>query len=244
MTQIDETLFELEPKQPKGRKAKKKEPRPSDDLLSALQFVALAQVKRSTKLQERFCVISNGWVCACNATLMVAAPVQVDLDCAPLTFVLIDALNQTKTELSITKQSEKVIIVKSENIEVSVECAPEYPQLIAPDELLINANNTFLDALNSVVWLADEKSKNNEFSSVRVTDKELSTLSKDGDTATCEHDIDIHPNFIKALPKVAALAVIKCRKSLIGLGYSDCSMTFFFNDGSFIKSACFDTVPF
>ena len=244
MTQIDDTLFELEPKQPKGRKAKKKEPRPSDDLLSALHFVALAQVKKSTRLQERFCVISNGWACACNGTLMIAAPVQIDLDCAPLTFVLIDALNQTKTELSITKQSEKVIIVKSENIEVSVDCAPEYPRLIAPDEFLISADDKFLAALHSVMWLADEKSKNTEFASVRVTDRTVSTLSKDGDTAECEHDINIQPNFIKALPKVSALAIVKCKKSLIGLGYSTDSITFFFNDGSFIKSACFETIPF
>lgn len=48
------------------------------------------------------------------------------------------------------------------------------------------------------------------------------------------HGLDLPPNV--PLPKEFITALVKCKKNLTGFGYSNCSATFYFEDGSWLRT--------
>ena len=224
-------------KSPRQRATKKKatsfEPNPADSLLSALKFISVAQ-KKVGPPEAQFCKISHNWACASDGILTVAHPIEEDLTACPQTLLFIEALGKVKSDLSIAQINERNIVVNSGNFRGLIPCVSENEiSITAPDPQIVPLNNDIKTALSSVLILATEGAPVATYATVLL--QANSAVSTNG-AAMLEywHGIDLPPGML--LPKAAAVAIAKSPYDLTGFGYSGPSATFYFSNGSFIKT--------
>lgn len=220
-------------KKPRARRAKKVEQsETAASLIAALKFVSVAQKKIGTTTQQ-FCAISGNWIAASNGVLMAGAKVEEDLTACPHTFQLIDALAKCGQELNITQLSENTLSIKSDKFKAQIPCALLHElELTAPDENIAVIDDRIKAALENVACLASDTAPNAIHAAIFLT--EGSAVATNG-FAILEywHGLNLPPML---LPKASAAAIVKAPGSLVGLGYSGPSATFWFDNGSFIKT--------
>lgn len=228
---------QAEKKKPRARRKKASEaPNAAANLIAALKFIAVAQKKVGT-VPQQFCGISGNWVVACNGVMMVGTKVEDDLTACPHTYQLIDALVKCGQELNITQLSANVLSVKSDKFKALIPCVGfdelELPQ---PDPQIAAIDDRIKAAFDAVACLATEGAPNAVHAALLL--QSGSAVATNG-FALVEywHGIDLPPGML--IPKASAVAVAKAGKPLVGFGYSGASATFWFDDGSFIKTQLF-----
>lgn len=228
------------PKKPRSRARKqaagvssKKTANPAASLIAALKFVAVAQ-KKAGPTNIQFAHITHHWAAAFDGVLTVAAPVEEDLEACPHTLQFIDALSKAGDELAITQLTANTLAVASGVFLALVPCVgfDEVP-IPAPDPQCAVIDDRIKTALAAVAGLATEGAPNATYAAVLL--QANSAVATNG-AALLEywHGIDLPPGMM--IPKVAAAAIAKASKTLTGFGYSGASATFYFEDGSFIKT--------
>jgi len=231
---------EAPPKKPRSRARKqaaggngKKTANPAASLIAALKFIAVAQ-KKAGPTGIQFAHITHHWAAAFDGVLTVAAPVEEDLEACPHTLQFIDALSKAGDELSITQLSPNTLAVSSGVFRALVPCvAVEDVPIPPPDPQCAVIDDRIKAALAAVAGLAMDGAPNATYAAVLL--QAGSAVATNG-AALLEawHGIDLPPGLM--LPKAAASAIAKASKALTGFGYSQSSATFYFEDGSFIKS--------
>lgn len=216
-------------KQASGKKAEN----PAAGLLAALKFVSVAQ-KKSGPVETQFCRIFGGFVTATNGVLTAGARVEEDLQTCPHTMQMIAALSKVAGDVSIVQLSENALSVASGSLRALVPCVTfaQLPQVM-PDESCATIDDRIKTAFADVSGLATEGAPNATYAAVLL---QAQTAVATNGAALLEawHGIDLPPGMM--LPKCAAVAVAKAKPSLQGFGFSQSSATFWFEDGSFIKS--------
>ncbi len=233
------------PARPKRRRAAPKpkaEPvpevaNPAAGLLRALKFISIAQKKAGTPVQQ-FCNLSYHWAAATNETLTVATRIEEDLTACPHTLSLIDALSKCSGELAITQLSPHTLAVDSGVFKGLVNCASfDEIQIPAPDPQCAVANDRIKFALGAVACLATDGAPTARNASVLL--QSGSAVATNGHALLeAWHGVDLPPNLL--IPKLSAVAIAKCDKVLTGFGFSPSSATFWFEDGSFIKTQLYN----
>lgn len=216
----------------RGRKAKLKET-PASLLLEAVKFLKPAQAKTGTP-QQQFCIACNNWVIATNEILTIGCKIQEDLNATVHTYQLEEALKKVESDLAITQVSETALAITSGDFKALVPCLPTGSFEIAPpDEACAVVSDALKPALEAAALLVNENSPETKFAAVLL--QAGSCVGTNG-AALVEywHGIDLPPNLL--LPRQAAQAVSKCKKTLTGFGFSETSATFWFEDESFIKT--------
>lgn len=223
-------------KKPRARRKKAEVSSVAASLVAGLKFVAVAQKKVGT-VPQQFCGISGNWVVACNGVMMVGTKVEDDLTACPHTFQFIDALAKCGQELSITQLSANTLSVKSDKFKALIPCVGfdelELPQ---PDPQIAAIDDRIKAAFEAVACLATDGAPNAVHAALLL---QSGTAVATNGFALLEywHGIDLPPGML--IPKASAVAVAKAGKSLTGFGYSGASATFWFEDGSFIKTQLF-----
>lgn len=231
------------PKKPRSRARKqaaggsgKKTPNPAATLIAALKFISPAQ-KKAGPTNVQFAHVSHNWAAASDGVLTIAAPIEEDLSACPHTLQFIDALSKAGDELSITQLTANTLAVASGVFRALVPCVgfDEVP-ITAPDPQCAAIDDRIKAALAAVAGLATEGAPNATFAAVLL--QANSAVATNG-AALLEywHGIDLPPGLL--LPKAAASAIAKSSKTLTGFGFSQSSATFYFEDGSFIKTQLF-----
>jgi len=219
-------------KKPRARRKKAEVSNVAASLIAGLKFVAVAQKKAGT-VQQQFCGISGNWVVACNGVIMVGTKVEDDLTACPHTYQFIDALAKCGQELNITQLSENTLSIKFDKFKALVPCVGfEELELPQPDPQIAAIDDRIKAAFESVACLATDGAPNAVHAALLL--QSGSAVATNGH-ALLEywHGIDLPPMLI---PKASAVAVAKAGKPLTGFGYSGASATFWFDDGSFIKT--------
>ncbi|UDF60277.1 putative replicative clamp [Pseudomonas phage Kopi] len=220
-------------KQAAAGKNKAKGPSPAASLLAALKFVAIAQ-KKAGPTNVQFGHIAHNWAAASDGVLTVAHPIEEDLVACPHTLQFIDALSKVGEELSITQLTANALAVSSGAFRALVPCVgfDDVP-ITAPDPQCATIDDRIKTAFAAVAGLATDGAPNATYAAVLL--QAGSAVATNG-AALLEawHGIDLPPGLM--LPKAAASAIAKASKALTGFGYSQSSATFYFEDGSFIKS--------
>lgn len=208
-------------------------------LVEALRFVAVAQLPIGNPFQTHT-IIQRGWAVSYDGTLAIGAPVQEDIDACPHTMLFLEAITKCSGNYSIVKADADRITIKSDRFKVVVPCA--LPEILAPqypDPQTHMLNEGFIDALDTIGFLASETGQHVVTSSVLVrsgsciaTDRRL--------VLEYWHGNDLP---VMQLPKVAVAAICKAKKLLVGLGYSGNTATFYFDDGSWIRSQLHPGTP-
>lgn len=219
-------------KQAEGTTAKKTT-NPAASLIAALKFISVAQ-KKAGPVNIQFGHIAHNWAAAFDGVLTVAAPIEEDLTACPHTLQFIDALSKAGDELSITQLTANTLAVSSGVFRALVPCVAfdEVP-IMPPDPQCAVIDDRVKAALAAVAGLATDGAPNATYAAVLL--QAGSAVATNG-AALLEawHGIDLPPGLM--LPKAAASAIAKASKALTGFGYSQSSATFYFEDGSFIKS--------
>lgn len=237
-----ESNIEAPKKKPRGRRqaaggSGKKAPNPAASLIAALKFVSIAQ-KKAGAVNMQFCHIAHNWAAAFDGILTVAAPIQEDLAACVHTLQFIEALSNADENLSVTQLGPNALAVSSGAFRALVPCVDfgEVP-IPPPDPQCAALDDRIKTALAAVAGLATDGAPIATYAAVLL--QAGSAVATNG-AALLEawHGIDLPPGLL--IPKAAAVAVAKAGKTLVGFGFSQSSLTFYFEDGSFIKTQLYN----
>lgn len=209
---------------------------PATMLLKAIKFLEPAQSKTGT-VNETFCHLSHGWAAASNGILTIASKIEEDLTACPQTKPFIDALNRVETDMSITQLSAGFLSVSSGDFRAVVPCAPmDQVPISPPDEPVAVIDDRLKVGFKAVLKIPNEASPRPEYAGVLL---QAGSIVATNGAIIFEfwHGIDLPPNML--IPKIALTAILKAKSPLAQLGFSERSVTFWFEDGSFIKTATF-----
>ncbi len=106
-------------------------------------------------------------------------------------------------------------------------------QFAAPDQMIVGITNEFKEAIKAVGILADENSDHVLTASVLMNGPSVVSTNR---KVILEfwHGLDLPPNI--PLPKQFVAALIKQKKDLVGFGFSNCSATFYFEGGCWLRT--------
>lgn len=221
----------------RGRKKKEEVFNPAKKLTESLKFLKPVQKKNGT-VQQQYCSVGAHWAAASNEVMTIGVKIEEDLTACPHSLQFIEALSKTSEELSITQLSNTAICVASGSFRAVVPCVPMGSVEIAtPDEPCAVIDDRIKDAFAFLAPITTDKAPDATFGGVWL--KAGSAVATNGHLlAEYWHGIDLPPGML--IPKAAVTAVAKSKKPLSKLGFSNCSVTFWFEDESFIKTQLYE----
>jgi len=212
-------------------------PNPATMLLKAIKFVSAAQAKNGT-VAETYCHLAQGWAAASNGVLTIATPIEEDLNACPQSATFVNALGRVETDLSITQISAGFLSVASGDFRGVIPCAPaDQVPISPPDDPVAVIDDRIKAGFEAVLKIPNDASPKPEYAGVLLQGGSI-VATNGAVIFEYWHGIDLPPNLL--LPKAALQAVIKSGKVLTNLGFSQTSVTFWFEDNSFIKTQTFN----
>lgn len=222
---------------PRGAQ-KNKQQADASPFLEALRFVALAQ-RESGEPYQTHVILSQNTAVAYDGVLAAGAIITEALEACPHTDLLIKALSRAAGTVAISHESASSLTVRtdSERFKAHVPClGREIMPTIMPDPPIAPISNEFIRGLERIAGLATENGSHVVTSSILI--RRYSMIATDRNMLLeYWHGIDL-PTF--ALPKAAAIALTKCGKELQWFGFSQHSVTFYFTDGTWLRSQLYD----
>lgn len=232
---------ENKPRKSRARRVRTKEPTSVDRLVKALKFISVVQ-KKSGTVEQQFCAMVNHWLIANNGVVMAGTKIEEDLFACPHTYQLLEALNKSRQEMNITQLSQAQLSVKSEKFKAIVPCVSfETLNFPAPDNKQVQVDNRIKAAFGAVATLATLATDGAEKAYLAAVCLQSGSAVATNGAAVLEYWHGFQFDGCRFMvPKVAAVAVAECEKDLVGIGYTQSSITFHFADESFIKTQLFN----
>jgi hypothetical protein len=218
--------------------------REENSLIAPLKLMALVQ-RTNGEAKHTHCRIYAGFIIATNSLFAAGAKLPDDLDACPHTHRLLAALETAPYKVSITKHSAS-LTVASKDFSAEIPCIdPSVLDTATPDTPAALVSEVLRDCLGKTAQCVGEVSESSITSSV---------LLRSGDCIATNNETVINAwhgfMFGEAsaqwlIPRVALTAVIKHKSVLIKLGFNAemQTITFWFDDDSWIKTFCFP-VPY
>lgn len=208
----------------------------SSSLIEALKFVNLAQHEKGSTLKT-FCQLSDGFATSSDGILTASHKIEEDLEARPHTAKFISALNNCGKILSITQLENNMLTIKSGKYFANVPCHPNDEEIskFLPDKALYPITNAIRDGFKHIGHLTEEAGPTVYQSSILIrTGSMLSTNAM----VLLEywHGLDM-PTII--VPKSFINAICKINKNIVMFGYSQSTVTFWFEDESWLKTQLF-----
>lgn len=222
---------------PRKRAATEKEPQLS--LAAALEFIKHAQADKTNDLVAKtHCRLAGNYAVAFDGVLAMGHPIEEDLATCPHTFRLIDALSRCKKAVSITQLDGETLIIKSGSFRVVIPCLnPAAMPYAVPDPRAGDITDDLkagFAALSGIV------------SGTGQTVIESSLLLNNGSMIATDRHIMLEywhginlPNGL-AIPKQAIQAVTKIKHALVGIGVSDRTVTFHYDNGAWLRTQLYN----
>lgn len=210
------------------RKAKSK---PAEKLSEALNFIAPAAGDEGAWAHAR---IAANWIVAANGVLAAGHAIEEELALCPHIGRLIDALNKSGQTLALTEKDNGTLFVSGDKLRAIVPCIPgDTLAPVMPDPRIAVIDDRIKEGFAKLLPLTKEAAERT---------LEISILLRANSMFACNgqvifefwHGIDLPPGM--AVPKPFCAAVTGSAKALAGFGYSATSVTFYFEDGAWIKT--------
>lgn len=205
----------------------------STKLLDALRFLSLVTKDIGTT-NETHVYLGFKWAIAYNGVVTAAQQIDDDIYCCPHNKTLIEALSKCGQNLSITQLDINRLSIKSDKFKVIVPCIdPTLYHLVSPDDAICSIDDNFKTGLEAVNTLVSDDATRVELGSILMNGKSL--ISSNG-VMIFEywHGCDLPPKL--SIPKAFANVLTKSTKKLKAFGYSQFSITIYFEDDSWIKT--------
>lgn len=210
-------------------KRKSKAAPANNDLLAAIEWVALAQ-KDEGAVYQTHCRIGQGWAVAFEGAIAAGARIPVDWFACPQTSRLRAALARSAEGMSIVVD-EAAITIKSGRLTVRVPCVDVLPEEPAPDTSTTAADDDFLAQLARVLPVVKESATTVLESSVEIAQGTVTSTNRKV-ILQAWHGLDL-PRFI--LPRAAAALLVK-QKGLTAIGLGDATATFWFGPDRWFRA--------
>lgn len=202
-------------------------------LLKAFKFVSFCQSDSGNEMQTHS-IVGNNSIVAFNGVLAMGQTIAEDLDACPHTDKMRLALAQCGDSFAITQLAQNCLLVRSGEFEAFVPCCERarLPE-VKPDAPVAPVSDALKDALRIVAPLANEKAAHVVMAAIQL---HSGSVAATNNSVVLEawHGHDLPNNLL--IPKSAALAVIKCGRKLTQFGLSDNTVTFWFEDRSWIRT--------
>lgn len=217
----------------------KKPKQSTSELVAAIKFCSVASRDIGQPYQSHF-MFGKGWLCAFDGVIAAAFPVKSgDVVCCPNADMFRTAIGKAKADLAMTisPDGDKISIVTGK-LRANVPCiySSEYP-FYPPDNSVGTIDNRLRAAIMTCGTLISE-------SASRLVDAAMlmrtnSCVSTDGKSLfESWHGLPV-PTLI--LPKALAVALEKLQDyNLASFGFSDKSLTLYFDNGAWIKTQLYD----
>lgn len=218
-----------------ARKPKKinSEAVPSSGLLKALKFISLI-TKDIGPINETHVSLQNNTVSAFNGVLSAGHKIIEDINACPQNKLLIEALSKCGDNLSITQLDNTRLSIKSNKFKAIVPCVEQFLlQTTQPDPKIAIVDNRLKYAFEQLSKLNSEDGQRIVTASILMNGYSLVATTG---TIIFEAWHGIHLPSDIAIPKSIIQPLIKTNKNLVGFGFSPSSVTFHFEDESWIKT--------
>lgn len=216
--------------------AKRKLKTSASQLLNAINFISVAQSNKEDPIPyKNHCILKNGNAAAYDGILTAGCKIEETLEICPQTFKLIAALERCDKDVSITELQGR-LSVKSGAFSAFVPCWSESMPSLSPDPPCGQISEALRTGFQMIAHLAVENGK---------TIVQESLLLRPGSMVATDralileywHGIDL-PTVV--LPKSFVSAILSIPKTLTKFGYSGNSITFYFEDESWIKTQLYE----
>jgi len=203
-------------------------------LIEALKFAAVAIVKDDNSGLSQFVAIRDHWLMAENDTFTVGTPIETDLEMCLHAEKFLAALSQCSEIFQMVQVNPQELALKSGAFRAVIPIlASDTVARFDPDAVC----GTFDDKLKEGFKIASKICTGKDDRSISIS----SLLRKNSIVATNGHvAIEYWHGFDfpkpMAIPKKTVEILSKIDKSLVGFGFSDVSLTFYFADMSFLKT--------
>lgn len=205
-----------------------------NQLLSALKFIGLIAKDIGTPSKTHVRLQSN-WATASNGILALGHPIQENLYCCPQTTLLTNALSKCGQDYELTQKLEQLTI-KSGKLKAIIPClAPELVSCcIGPDNPVAIIDNRLKEGFE-IVGMSSLESNGQQIYNASILLNGSSIVGSDSKVIIeYWHGIDLPKGL--PIPKNLIGPLTKSNKTLAKFGFSASSVTFWFEDGSWIKS--------
>lgn len=201
-------------------------------LLEALKFIGIAQSDEGT-VNETHCILADRMAIAFDGRISVGTPIDEALNMCPHTVSFTEALKRCGLNFVLTQLDANTVKLAAGDFDVFIPCLPrEALPDTRPDPNIAPASDAIKHALAAVCDLLDDNSP------VVVT---AAVLLRGGSAIGTDrnvmleywHGVDLP---VMIVPKASAQALYKTNKPIVGFGYSGQSATFYFEDGSWLKT--------
>jgi hypothetical protein len=207
-------------------------------LLEALKFIGVAQrFDDKASVNQKHCVLVNRTAVAFDGALAAGTPIEEDVAICPHTKLFIDALLRCGQSFTLTQLDETKVKIATAKFSAFVPCLPRQalPDIL-PDPNIAPLSDALKTALGAVAGLVKAEG---------ATVVEATALVRAGSCVATDRHVMLeawhgHDLPQMALPKVAINALLKTSKVLCGFGYSGNTATFWFEDGSWIRTQLWD----
>lgn len=201
----------------------------------ALDFVSVAQNAKGLP-HEYHVRIFNNFIYSTDGVLTVGHPIPVGANFNPKLEDLKKILTKFPRDFSITVDQDNSATFVCGDFRTVLSCLidPNFPPL-EPDGFVWGPlNNTMiLDGLKQLDPMIVAKGEYVAQSCIRMKTNVMEAASK---RAVQQFWHGWTLPYETSVPKQAVRAVLKCGKELASIGYGESTITFFFTDGSWIKS--------
>ena len=207
-------------------------------LLTALAFAGVT-IEKADEGKTSFVSFRDRWLMAANDTITISTPVDIDLELCPQADKFEAALKQCGQQYQLTQIEANAVSIKSGDFRAMIAalpldlfepCTPDLPCAAISDRLNI-AMETCAKVMSNKGDRAFNKSLLLRANSVVGTNGGLVIESW--------HGIDLPGEF--PIPNKAIEAILKINKPLCQFGFSENSVTFYFDNGAWLKTRLIST---
>jgi hypothetical protein len=218
--------------------AKKRKPE-LPGLVRALDFLLLSY--KAGETQSTYAMFKNGRVSSFNLTIACGTTIEEDIDCCPHLAMLSEAINNCGTSTySITQLSSEKLLVRSDEFQAYIPCVtPQTLQVAEPNSPVGMLDERFTKALQAVSALAVTKAETVIECSILLNSHSCIATNRNA-IMEAWHGIDF-PNGL-LIPKIAVSVLAKSKKEISSFGFSKETLTFFFTDGSWMRTQLYQDV--
>lgn len=211
----------------------------SSSLLNAISFVG-SILKDKGAAFETHISLKNNWAVGFNGVISAGHKIEEQIEAYPQSQLFLNALSKCGEALSITLLETNRLSIKSGSFKALVPCVEgDLMHVIEPDLPIAIVDDRFKKALETVGVLASENAQSVVTASILMNGFSLIATDRKF-IMEAWHGIDLPPGL--TLPKAFVGPLTKAKKPLAQFGFSEGSATFYFEDGSWLKTQTYADV--